>query len=255
VSAALAAGLALGLCLGAALLTGVPADRLRTGTPRARRAAGDGPVAGLRSRFSRDAAAEAAEWVGLLRRLAALLEAGRSPADAFDGARPCGPRGAATPTARHVGRVCASVAAAARLGLTASAALAAAPAPALAHRALERRAVATAAELALCWEVSERTGAPLSGLLEGLADALEAELDADAARSSALAGPRSTVRILSWLPALGIGLGILMGVDPLGTLLTTGWGLAALAAGAALTAAGRTWTRALIARAEAVGAR
>ena len=54
---------------------------------------------------------------------------------------------------------------------------------------------------------------------------------------------------------LGIALGMLMGVDPLRTLFTTPWGAAALVAGAVLTVLGRAWTRALIGRAEAVGAR
>lgn len=244
--------LALGLAGCAAALLGGPVHRVRTS---ALPTAGAVATVRWRSRLRRDAAGEAAEWIALLRRLAALLQAGRSPAGAFEGAGGTGRRGPGTATARHIELVCTSVAAAARLGLGASAALAAVPAPELGHRALERRAVSTTAELALCWEVSERTGAPLAGLLSGLADALEAELDAEAARSTALAGPRSTVRILTWLPVLGIGLGMLMGVDPLRTLLTTPWGLAALGAGAVLTALGRAWTKALIARAEAAGAR
>lgn len=239
----------LGCCLGAAVLAGPSRRRLR---PVPAAAGEPGPARRLRDRLLRDPAAEAAEWPALLRRLAALLEAGRSPAAAFEAA---GPLAAATATARHVGGLCTAVAAAARLGLTVSAALAAAPAPALGRRDLDRRAVAATAELALCWDVAERTGAPLTQLLGGLAGALEAEIDAEAARTSALAGPRSTVRILAWLPVLGLGLGALMGADPLTTLLTTPWGLAALAAGAALTAAGRVWTRALIVRAEAVEAR
>lgn len=242
------------LCLAgaaAALLAG-PAHRVRSiGLPES----GAPSRAPWWSRFSRDAAAEAAEWTALLRRLGALLQAGRSPAAAFEGAGSAGHRSARTGTGRHIEALCASVAAATRLGLSVSTALTGAPAPELGHRPLERRAVATTAELALCWEVSERTGAPLAALLGGLADALEAELDAEAARGTALAGPRSTVRILTWLPVLGIGLGMLMGVDPLRALLTTPWGLAALVAGAVLTGLGRVWTRTLIARAEAVGAR
>lgn len=244
------AGAATGLLGGPAL--GAAGRRLRAASASGARP-GTGAAALLRTRWGRDAAGEAAEWITLLRRLAALLEAGRSPAAAFGAAGPAGrPRSA---TARHIEGLCAAVAASARLGLSASAALAAAPAAVLGHRGLERRAASTTADLALCWAVSERTGAPLSGLLGGLADALEADLDADAARSTALAGPRSTVRILTWLPVLGIGLGMLMGVHPLRTLLTTPWGLAALGAGAVLTAVGRAWTSALIGRAEAAGAR
>lgn len=242
--------LVLGLAGCSAALLGGPAHRVRAA---ARREPDDGRGLPWRARLSRDATAEAAEWIALLRRLAALLQAGRSPAAAFEGGG-AGPR-RRTATTRHMDQLCTSVAAAARLGLSTSGALAAVPAPELGHRPLERWAVSVTAELALCWEVNERTGAPLTELLGGLADALEAELDAEAARSTALAGPRSTVRILTWLPVLGIALGMLMGVDPLRTLLTTPWGLAALLAGAALTLLGRAWTRALIGRAEAVGAR
>lgn len=246
--------LALSLCLigSAAVLLAGPVHRVRS---VARTGTGAIPAVLWWARFGRDAETEAAEWIALLRRLAALLQAGRSPAAAFEGAGPAGHRGPRTGTGRHIEVLCTSVAAAARLGLSVSTGLAGVPAPQLGHRPLERRAVATTAELALCWEVSERTGAPLAALLGGLADALEAELDAEAARGTALAGPRSTVRILTWLPVLGIGLGMLMGVDPLRTLLTTPWGLAALVAGAVLTVLGRVWTRTLIGRAEAVGTR
>lgn len=246
--------LVLALCLAgcSAALLGGPLHRVRAA---ARRDPGRKRMTAWRSRLSRDAAAESAEWVALLRRLAALLQAGRSPATAFEGAAGGAGHRSRTPTARHLEQLCAAVAAAAHLGLGTADALAAVPAPALGHRPLERWAASATAELTLCWEVSERTGAPLAELLGGLADALEAELDAEAARSTALAGPRSTVRILSWLPVLGIALGMLMGVDPLRTLFTTPWGAAALVAGAVLTVLGRAWTRALIGRAEAVGAR
>ncbi|MFI7482235.1 type II secretion system F family protein [Kocuria sp. M1R5S2] len=245
----MSAAVVLALCVAgcAALLPAGPAHRVHRIRPPA---VGAGRPGRLRTRLFRDTAGEAAEWVALLRRLAALLQAGRSPAAAFEGAA-CA--GTGTGTGRHIDRLCESVAAAARLGLGAAAALEAAPPARLGHRALDRRAASTTAELVLCWAVSARTGAPLTGLLNGLADALEAELDAEAARSTALAGPRSTVRILTWLPVLGIGLGMLMGVDPLGVLLTTPWGRGALVAGAVLTLAGRAWTRTLIVRAEAVG--
>lgn len=253
-SAAPVVGAVLGLCLAgsAAVLLAGPAHRVRSA---GREESAASPAVPWWSRFVRDTEAEATEWIALLRRLAALLQAGRSPAAAFEGAVPDSHRAGRTATGRHLELLCTSVAAAARLGLDVSTALAGVPAPQLGHRPLERRAVATTAELSLCWEVSERTGAPLAVLLGGLADALEAELDAEAARGTALAGPRSTVRILTWLPVLGIGLGVLMGVDPLRTLLTTPWGLAALVAGAVLTVLGRIWTRTLIHRAEAVGAR
>lgn len=105
-------------------------------------------------------------------------------------------------------------------------------------------------ELAACWDVAELSGAPLSRLLSRYAAALEAELDADSARQTALAGPRATVKLLAWLPLFGLGLGLLMGVDPLGILLGTPVGFGALAAGALLMVAGRFWSQRMVAAAE-----
>jgi tight adherence protein B len=86
----------------------------------------------------------------------------------------------------------------------------------------------------------------LADVLARFAAQLEAEDDAEAARQSAFAGPRATVRLLSWLPVLGLGLGVALGVDPLGILLGEPAGFAALVAGVALTAAGRIWSAKLV---------
>jgi tight adherence protein B len=104
-------------------------------------------------------------------------------------------------------------------------------------------------DLAACWEASELTGAPLAVLLEHYADHLQQELDAAAARRTALAGPKATSALLAWLPLLGLGLGILMGVDPLGTLLGMPAGWMMLAAGTGLLVLARVWSRRLVARA------
>lgn len=102
------------------------------------------------------------------------------------------------------------------------------------------------AELAACFEIAEASGCPLAEVLTRFAAQLDAEDDAEAARQTALAGPRATVRLLTWLPILGLGLGVLLGVDPLGSLLGTPLGSAALAAGITLTAAGRMWSTRLV---------
>lgn len=95
-------------------------------------------------------------------------------------------------------------------------------------------------------EVCARTGAPAAGVLHSLAQALRDLHDAQLARRSAFAGPRATARILLVLPGAGIGLGMLIGVDPLGVLLGTGAGRALLASGLALTAAGWWWMHRLL---------
>lgn len=101
-------------------------------------------------------------------------------------------------------------------------------------------------DLAACVEVSERSGAPLADVLDRYAVQLEAELDADAARATALAGPKATVRLLSWLPVFGLGLGFLIGVQPLAVLLGSPLGMAALLSGLVLMAAGRFWSHRLV---------
>ena len=105
-------------------------------------------------------------------------------------------------------------------------------------------------QLAACFDVAEATGCPLADVLTRFAAQLEAEDDAEAARQTALAGPRATVRLLTWLPFLGFGLGLLLGVDPVEVLLVNPWGVAALVAGLALTAAGRFWSARLVRAAE-----
>lgn len=108
-------------------------------------------------------------------------------------------------------------------------------------------------ELAACFDIAEASGCPLADVLTRFAAQLEVEDDAHAARQTALAGPKATVALLTWLPVLGLGLGAALGVDPLSVLFGTPLGLAALAAGAGLTVAGRIWSAKLVATAAAAG--
>jgi len=105
-------------------------------------------------------------------------------------------------------------------------------------------------DLQLSMRMSESAGAPLATSLERAAEHAEERIDALLGRQSALAAPRATGRILSWLPLLGLGLGVLMGSDPVGVL--TGSILGALTGllGLGLTFVGRRWTAALVHRAE-----
>lgn len=105
-------------------------------------------------------------------------------------------------------------------------------------------------DLQLSLRMSESAGAPLATSLERAAEHAEERIDALLGRQSALAAPRATGRILSWLPLLGLGLGVLMGSDPVGVL--TGSILGALTGmlGLGLAFAGRRWTAALVYRAE-----
>lgn len=105
-------------------------------------------------------------------------------------------------------------------------------------------------DLQLSLRMSESAGAPLATSLERAAEHAEERIDALLGRQSALAAPRATGRILSWLPLLGLGLGVLMGSDPVGVLTGSILGLLTGLLGLGLAFAGRRWTAALVHRAE-----
>lgn len=96
-------------------------------------------------------------------------------------------------------------------------------------------------------------GSPLAEVLDRCAVTVTEAEQARDARRVALAGPRSTARILAGLPLLGLVLGAGLGADPLGSATDGGWGTASVLAGLLLLVAGRRWTHALVAAAEAPG--
>ena len=110
-------------------------------------------------------------------------------------------------------------------------------------------------DLQLSLRMSESAGAPLATSLERAAEHAEERIDALLGRQSALAAPRATGRILSWLPLLGLGLGVLMGSDPVGVLTGSLLGAFTGLLGLGLAFAGRRWTTALVHRAEVESAR
>ncbi|GAA4522340.1 type II secretion system F family protein [Brachybacterium paraconglomeratum] len=105
---------------------------------------------------------------------------------------------------------------------------------------------ALGAALAVC----ARTGAPTAEMLQSLAEALRDLHDAAQARRSAFAGPRSTARILLVLPLAGLGLGMLLGGDPLRLLLVSPVGNLLGLTGLVLTVLGWWWMHHLIRRAD-----
>ena len=105
-------------------------------------------------------------------------------------------------------------------------------------------------DLQLSLRMSESAGAPLATSLERAAEHAEERIDALLGRQSALAAPRATGRILSWLPLLGLGLGVLMGSDPVGVLTGSIIGALTGLLGLGLAFTGRRWTAALVHRAE-----
>jgi len=121
----------------------------------------------------------------------------------------------------------------------------------LAERCRADRTAAGAVETVRAATVLAQTlGAPLAEVLDRCArSVVDAERGQDA-RRVALAGPRSTARVLMGLPPLGLLLGAGLGADPVATALDGAWGTLAVLTGAGLLVAGARWTRALVAAAE-----
>lgn len=99
------------------------------------------------------------------------------------------------------------------------------------------RAVHAAARL------SAVAGTAPAAMLDRVVDGLVRDAEEAAQRRSAIAGPQTTARLLAWLPALGLLLGLALGADPAAVLLDGGGGSGLLLAGGALTAIGHEWGR------------
>lgn len=179
--------------------------------------------------------------------LAVLLQAGLSPARAWEHLAGIGDEAAA--------RVCAAVA----RGVPVAPAIAAvAPAPSAGSRFLRRTSSSADADgssawldVSAAWGVATTVGAPLAESLRGIAASLR---DAQEARDDirvALAEPAGTARLMGWLPLVAVGLGVALGFDTIGMLVRQPIGVVCLAAGLALIAASRRWTRSLVRSARA----
>jgi tight adherence protein B len=107
--------------------------------------------------------------------------------------------------------------------------------------------------LVVALDVCDRTGAPAAEVLDGLAAALRAQQAAADEIAVALAAPRATVRVMTALPAAGLGMAGLLGTDVVHVLVGTTAGHACLAVGGAFWAAGHWWIRRLVAAATLAG--
>jgi tight adherence protein B len=85
------------------------------------------------------------------------------------------------------------------------------------------------------------SGAPLADVLERLETHLRAVDRARAVASSQAAGARVSAALLAVMPFAGVGLGVLVGVDPWRVLLHTPGGALALIVAVMLQLAGLGW--------------
>lgn len=97
-----------------------------------------------------------------------------------------------------------------------------------------------------CLKISEHSGASLAEVLERLAEDLEAALVAQQSFDAAMAGPKATTKLLTWLPLVGFGFGLLVGIDVIGTVISSWAAQLSVAIGAGLWAANRFWCQRLM---------
>jgi len=173
----------------------------------------------LRRRERADLAAAASD----LERLAVLLDAGVAPSSAW----------------RHVAGGGSAVAAAVAVGSPAGHELAARIAQAAALAPVSDRTAWRA--VAAAWRVAAESGAPLAPTLRELAATLRALAQTARDVEVALAGPVATARVVLGLPAVGLALAGLLGVNAFGVLFATPPGWACLGLGGALIALGVRW--------------
>lgn len=106
--------------------------------------------------------------------------------------------------------------------------------------------------VAACWSVGESTGAALAAIIEGIVDGHRQSVSVRRSLAVELAGPRTTARLMTLLPGLGLLLAWLLGVNPLAWLFSSPIGWIALISGVGLNVLGAVWTRHLVAEVEAI---
>lgn len=178
-------------------------------------------------------AAEASALQGALDVLVGELRVGAHPVAAFDVA------------AREVDGVVAeslrAVAARARLGADVAAGLR--------SFAASSRLPAHWERLALFWQLAQNHGLAIATLMRAAhRDVVERERFS-ARVDAGMAGARATAMVLAGLPLLGIGLGQLIGADPVDFLVSGGAGGWLLVAGVTLACSGLVWSDRITGRA------
>lgn len=104
--------------------------------------------------------------------------------------------------------------------------------------------------LAACWQVAVQTGSGLAVSVDRIAATARRGEQIRGELEGQLAAPRATGRLLTALPAVGIGFGILLGANPIGWLLGSSAGRICLGMGVLLTVGGAWWTGRIAARVE-----
>jgi tight adherence protein B len=118
------------------------------------------------------------------------------------------------------------------------------------HRQAREPGYQGLADLARAWQLANSTGAGMAETLDGVAEALHEDEAVALVVDSEAAGPRTSGKIMALLPLMGIGLGYLIGGDPIAFLFDSPAGWGCLVGGAVLACAGVLWMEAVADRAE-----
>jgi tight adherence protein B len=109
------------------------------------------------------------------------------------------------------------------------------------HRDAEEQHLSLLRSVAALWRVAESSGAGLAIALDRLVVTSRAAEEVRVQLEAHLAAPRATARLLAMLPLIGILLGLSLGGDPLGWLLTDPTGRLFALGGIVLTVLGLVW--------------
>jgi tight adherence protein B len=96
--------------------------------------------------------------------------------------------------------------------------------------------------LAVCWQLAHAHGLAIATLMHTAQRDIVTRERFSAQVTAGMAGARTTAVVLVALPVLGIGLGQMIGAEPLRFLLSTGAGQWLLAVGVALSCIGLAWS-------------
>lgn len=96
-------------------------------------------------------------------------------------------------------------------------------------------------EVAAAWQVAERSGAPVSAVLDRVVARLRDDAEVRDEVRAGVAPARATARLMAVLPLVGLGLGAGGGGDPIGAITGSPIGAIVVSVGAALACLGVAW--------------
>lgn len=105
------------------------------------------------------------------------------------------------------------------------------------------------AQLGVVWALALAGGGSVSDAIESLGESFRAAARQSREIELAFAGPKATAKLVAWLPAAGLALAQLFGLDPISAIFKNFLALISLAIGIALLVAGHYWAKAIIRKA------